>query len=247
MSNAEKFRWPDSSVSDIIINVGRHLLGKQYVGGVLDKPAKESLVINLEELDCVTFLESTVALAIVIKERKTGFEDFCNQLKFIRYRNGVQGDYTSRLHYFYEWIVNNQNKGILENITESIGGKPLVKNINFMSRNSSKYPGLSLDSSIDEIRKSEEWLNSLNKHYIPKAEIRQRESMIRSGDLIAITTTVEGLEVAHVGFAIRVNNSLHFMHASSTNKKVEVSELPLHEFIQNKASWSGIIVARLVH
>jgi len=245
LSEAKKSNLSDSAIDKIVIYVGKQFLGSSYVGGVLDKPETEKLVIDLSGLDCVTYLESAIALSIIIKENKTQFEDFCNVLKFIRYRNGVMNGYASRLHYFYDWINNNQQKGILENITEAIGGKPFVKSINCMTLKRANYPHLKEDSSLINVKKVEEELSSMNKFYIPKEEMLLAEDAIRDGDLIAFATTLEGLEVAHVGIAIHLNNRLHLMHASSLNKKVEISEMPLYEMLRSKSTYAGIIVARL--
>lgn len=242
---AKKTNLSDSAIDKIVIYAGKQFLGSPYVGGVLDKPETENLVIDLSGLDCVTYLESTIALSIVIKKNKTQFEDFCNELKFIRYRDGVMNGYASRLHYFYDWINNNQQKGILENITEGIGGRPFVKNINSMTTNRIKYPHLKEDSSLIIVKKVEEGLSSMNKFYIPKEELLLAGDKIRDGDLIAIATTIAGMEVAHVGIAIHLNTGLHLMHASSLNRKVEISEVTLFDMLKNKSTYAGIIVSRL--
>lgn len=245
LSEAKKTNLSDSAIDKIVIHIGKQLLGTPYVGGVLDKPEKENLVINLSELDCVTFLESTVALSLTIKKNKTQFEDFCNELKFIRYRDGVMNGYASRSHYFYDWINNNEKKGILQNITSVIGGKPYIRTVNSMTANRALYPKLKSDSSAMVVKKVEEELTSMNKYYVPKEEIRLAEDKIQDGDLIALATTIEGMEVAHVGIAIHKNSRLHFMHASSLDKKVEISDVPLFDMLKNKKIYTGIIVARL--
>lgn len=245
LAESDKAALANSSLDHILIYVGRQFLGSPYVGGTLDKPESENLVVDLYGMDCVTFLESTIAISIIIKENKCSFEDFCNKLKFIRYRNGIMDGYASRLHYFYDWINNNHQKGILNNITEDIGGKPFIKDINIMTVNSVKYPHLQEDSSMTLIRKVEQQLSSMNKFYIPKEEMPFIAKRIQDGDIIALATTIEGLEVAHVGLAVHFNNELHLMHASSRNKKVEISKLPLSEMLKNKSTYSGIIVSRL--
>jgi hypothetical protein len=245
LSEAKKINLSDSAIDKIVIYVGKQFLGTPYVGGILDKPETENLVIDLSGLDCVTYLESTIALSIIIKENKTQFEDFCNELIFIRYRNGEMDGYASRLHYFYDWINNNQQKGILENITETIGGKPFIKNINCMTAKRANYPHLKEDSSLLIVKKVEEELSSMNKFYIPKEEILRAEDQIQDGDLVAFATTIDGMEVAHVGIAIHLNNVLHLMHASSLNNKVEISEASLFDMLRNKSTYAGIIVSRL--
>jgi hypothetical protein len=245
ISQAEKINLSDSSIDKIVLQVGKQFTGRPYVGGVLDVPETESLVIDLSQLDCVTFLENTLALAIIIKSNKKQFEDFCNELRFIRYRRGVLDGYVSRLHYFYDWINDNQKKGILENITATIGGKLFIKQINIMSGNRAKYAHLKDENAWNSIKKIEEELSSMNKFFVPKQEIKLAESKIHDGDLIAFATSVEGLDIAHVGIAIHVNGTLHLLHASSLNRKVEISDVSLSEMIAKKPSYTGIVVSRL--
>ena len=48
--------------------------------------------------------------------------DFIKNLETIRYRNGVLDGYPSRLHYFTDWIRNNEQKGLVRDITSELGG-----------------------------------------------------------------------------------------------------------------------------
>lgn len=245
MNEAEKADLSDSVLSSIVLHVGKQLLNTPYVGGVLDKPKTEKLVVDLSRLDCVTFLESVVALSMTIRKGETQFEDFCRELKFIRYRDGVMNGYASRLHYFSEWIQNNAQKGILEPITADIGGKAFTKKIQIMTTNRAKYAHLQEDSSLMAVKKAEERISSMQLHYLPKEELQLTGDKIKDGDLIALVTSIDGLDVSHVGIAVFVNSELHLMHASSLSKKVEISEVTLFEMLRNKSTCPGIMVARL--
>jgi len=68
---------------------------------------------------------------------------------------------------------------------------------------------------------------------------------VQNGDLIAITTSIPGLDIAHVGLAIFVNERLHLFHASSTQKEVVISEETLQDYLKGITKNNGIIVARL--
>lgn len=245
MNEANKAHLSDSSIGSMVLYVGKQLLNTPYAGGLLDVPEAENLVVDLSRLDCVTYLESVVAFSMTIKKGKTSFEDFCHELKFIRYRDGVMNGYASRLHYFSEWIHNNEQKGILEDITATIGGKPFVKKIHMMTTNRVNYPHLNDCISLNAIKQAEETLNSIRKFYLPKEDLLHNANKINEGDLIAITTAIDGLDVAHVGIAVHVNSELHLMHASSLNKKVEISKGSLFEMLRNNATYTGIMVARL--
>jgi hypothetical protein len=71
------------------------------------------------------------------------------------------------------------------------------------------------------------------------------EEQIRDGDLIAMTTNTEGLDVQHVGFAVRVKNRIHLLHASSKEGKVVLSKKTLYRHLMQSKVRSGIMVARI--
>lgn len=220
-------------------------MGTPYVEKTLEIPGPERLVIDLQGVDCTTYLESVVTLARMAKEDKNDFETFEKGLETLRYRNGKNEGYTSRLHYFSDWIAVNQEKGILSDITEQIGGIPYENNPTFMTENPKFYPQLSDRENVERLQNIEASIRLREYFFIPKDQISAHESQIQSGDLIAITTSISNLDMVHVGFAVEQNGRMHLMHASSANKEVEISEKPLHDYLAGNRSQSGIMVARL--
>ena len=237
----------DSMTSeDQIIETGKLFLQTPYVGGTLNIKEKEELIINLHQLDCTTYLENVLAFSNVLKQSKADISSFSKELEKIRYRNGNLTDYSSRLHYFTDWIFNNEEKGLVTDMTQEIGGEPYEKKIDFMSTHINSYPALVKDSSlIETIKQTEKEINSRKHFYIPKNRIQSIEKQINNGDFIAITTKIKGLDVSHTGIAIHINKRLHLMHASSKSKKVVISEIPLAEKIQKNRLQSGIIIVRI--
>ena len=234
------------SLNDRVIEVAKMFMQTAYVGGTLDRNEKEQLVVNFRELDCTTYLENVVALSKALANESVQTDDFLNELENLRYRNGKMTDYSSRLHYFSDWIYENEKKGIVKNITAEIGGEKYNQTINFMSTHVNSYPALQADTSlVEEIRKTENEINKRELFFIPETNIQQLEDQIQNGDLIAITTKIKGLDISHVGIAIHVNNRLHLMHASSKAKKVVISDIPLAEMLMHSKYQSGIMVARL--
>ncbi len=235
----------DLKITDIALEVGTRFLATPYEAGTLEKEGDEKLVIHLNGLDCTTFLENVVVMSRLARIDQCEFEDFLAELEHIRYRNGEMNGYASRLHYFSEWLWDNEQKGILEDITEDIGGQLYDKKIDFMSTHRSAYPALSNDSFYQKIQQVEEKLNQQKRYFIPKNKVADLEKNIQSGDLIAITTSIGGLDVSHTGMAILENGRIHLLHASSSSKKVEVSSKPLSDYLMGNKSQSGIMVARL--
>ncbi len=144
-------------IGDVIAEVGKTFLNTPYVAHTLEVTDTEQLVINFSGLDCTTFLETTFSLARCIKQNKTSFDDFRNELQVIRYRDGKIDKYPSRLHYFSDWIHNNIEKGLIKDVTKEIGGKPIKFKVNFMSENPHLYKHLKSNPEfVNEIKKAGE-------------------------------------------------------------------------------------------
>ena len=234
-------------VNQIIIEIGKSFLGTDYAASSLEKGDEEKLVVHLTGLDCYTFLESSLVFARCIKEGKTNFGDYQNELANIRYRGGRLEKYPSRLHYFSDWIFDLDKRGIGKDITKEIGGKPYDKKINFMSTHVDAYSQLKSNPKyVGEIAEIEKEISSRKYFYIPQEEILKVEDKIQSGDIIGITTNVEGLDIAHTGIAIRMDDGrIHLMHAPNVGYKVQITEKPLADYIKGNKKQTGIMVLRV--
>ncbi|MBI1805260.1 MAG: DUF1460 domain-containing protein [Ignavibacteriae bacterium] len=72
------------------------------------------------------------------------------------------------------------------------------------------------------------------------------QSKIQSGDLIAITTSQEGLDISHTGIAVRLDNgSLHLLHASDVENNVEITAESLTRYLKKHEHQTGITVLRV--
>uniref|UniRef100_A0A832DLV5 DUF1460 domain-containing protein n=1 Tax=Ignavibacterium album TaxID=591197 RepID=A0A832DLV5_9BACT len=236
----------DKPLGEVISEIGKSFLNTPYQAHTLEVTDREQIVINFSELDCTTFLETSFALARCIKKNRMTFDEFKNELQFIRYRDGKLDEYPSRLHYFSDWIYNNIQKGIIKDVTKEIGGKPIKFNVNFMSQNPKYYKHLQSNPEfIPIIKKQESEINVRQYYYIPQDEIKKVEDKISEGDLIALTTSDKGLDIGHVGIAVKMKNErIHFMHAPQVGSKVEITEIPLAEYVKKIKKHTGIIVLR---
>jgi len=233
-------------IGDVIVAIGKSFLGTNYVAHTLEKGKTETLVIDLTGLDCTTFLENALTFARCIKEGKTTFKDYEKELTKIRYRNGIIDQYPSRLHYFSDWIYNNEQKGIVKNVSKEIGSEPIKFDVDFMTTHPDSYVQLKDDPKfIPIIRKQEEAINKRTYYYIPKDTVAKVEDKIKSGDLIAITSNVKGLDINHVGIAVRMDDGrIHFMHAPDVGYKVQITPEPLADYLTKFSKDTGIIVLR---
>ncbi|MBZ0200758.1 MAG: DUF1460 domain-containing protein [Ignavibacteriaceae bacterium] len=235
-------------IGDVIAEVGKSFLGLGYEAHTLEADGEEQLVIHLTGLDCTTFLENCLTLARCIKANETSFEDYQKHLTLIRYRGGKIDKYPSRLHYFSDWIFDNTKKGIVTDVTKNIGGEPIKFNVSFMSTHPDSYKKLKeINSYIPAISKYEDDINAREYFYIPNEKVEEHESEINNGDLIAITTNLTGLDIGHVGVAVKLDDGrIHFMHAPLVGAKVQISEDPIGDYLAKVKKHTGIIVLRAV-
>ena len=235
----------ETDLGKTMVSVGKTFLKTPYVAKTLEIGEVETLVINFQGLDCTTFVENVLAFTLLLQHEKTDFDSFAKVLETIRYKNGKLDGYASRLHYFSEWIANNQQKGVLTDITAEIGGKEITKEIDFMSTHRDLYPFLADDVNFEKIRASENFLNNEAICYLPQDQIEANEHLIHSGDIIALTTSIEGLDITHTGIASREKDGrIHLLHASSSGE-VTISELPLVDYLKKVDKNTGIMVARV--
>ncbi len=232
------------NIGDCVISIGRSFLNTPYVSQTLDKNTKEELVVNLTEVDCTTFVEYVLAAACTVQHGNKSFEQFKQELLRIRYRNGILSDYSSRLHYFSDWLYNSKQLEILSNLNLS-AMQPYTKHINFMSTHSSSYPALKDNElMIGKIKDCEVQLNTHQSFYIPKNDVAHCEADFKNGDVIGITTNINGLDILHVGFIVFENNRAHLLHASSSHHKVIISNETLVDYLANHKTMTGIMIAR---
>ncbi len=230
----------------LVIGIGKFFLGTPYFAGSLETNSIEKLIINLRGYDCVTFIENVVAMALLVRSRQKSFDSFRKLLQTIRYRRGMLRGYTSRLHYFSDWIRDNQKKGILKDITAEIGGRPFRKTLHFMTAHRDLYPPLKVTVNFRRMKSLEKEISKRSLYFIPKKAVRYCESQFRDGDLIAIVTNKEGLDIEHVGIAARVKSRIHLLHATSIMGQVTLSERTLYRHLMQSKTRAGIMAGRIL-
>lgn len=235
----------ESDFGKTVVAVGKTFMGTPYVAKTLEIGEVESLVVNLQGLDCTTFIENALAFGLMLKSEQVRFTDFTENLESIRYKHGILDGYGSRLHYFTDWIQSNQKKGLLKNITAEIGGVGIEKDINFMGTHRDLYPFLQDDANFKKILATEKELAQETFCYLPQDKIRANEHLIQNGDIVALATSINGLDVTHTGIATREKDGrIHLLHASTGAMEVEVTKKPLADYLNGVKKNIGILVAR---
>ncbi|MBQ7495206.1 MAG: DUF1460 domain-containing protein [Bacteroidaceae bacterium] len=244
---------------NLMLFYANQLLNRPYVGKTLEVNAKEELAVNLRELDCTTLVENVVALVLTTKQHSTSFTDFCRNLERIRYRDGQLDGYASRNHYFSEWIRSNEAMGIVQEIKgkdkDSRGAfYPFVEsqtlNCTYMSQHPDRYPMLKGDATaLQQIKANEKRVNGQTMRYVPRRFLnrsRKELSAIQDGDILAIVTKKEGLDVSHLGLAVwGTDGRLHLLNASQIHKRVVLEPMTLFDYMKQHPTQLGVRVIRM--
>lgn len=234
-----------------VLFYARRLTGIPYVGHTLEGNEPERLVINLHQLDCTTLVETVLALARTHAGGRTALQDYAMNLADLRYRGGQMNGYTSRLHYFDWWINDNIRRGNVAEVSDTKQCTATFRVDNhYMTRHPDAYEHLKgRPERIDSIRMLEEAGNGGTFHYLPKHKTLLSKShlgFIHDGDVIAIVTGKDGLDYAHLGFAVwGKDGKLHLLNASSIHKKVVEEPKTIHQYLKEHPSFLGIRVLRL--
>ncbi len=244
MPGAIAQRQSGRSLGQILQTLAEQFLGAPYVAGLLDQSTSEKLVLSLQDFDCVLFVESILGLAKTAMAADPTPQTFAQQVQNLRYRHGEVNGYCSRLHYFSDWIVDNQRKGLVMDLSAQLGSIPLNKTLNFMSSHRQSYPQLmASDRDYQCIVETESKLNQETLYYIPTEQIAGIYSQLQPGDIVAIATAVPGLDVTHTGLVYPMpDGNIGLIHAAPNRGVIIAGDL--QSYVSRVEEAIGIMVAR---
>ena len=241
-------RGDAGSIGALMQEVGRHFRGRPYRTGTLDAPATETLVVRLDGFDCVTFVETALALARSAQAPDTTYAGFARRLAEQRYRDGGPVGYCGRLHYFTEWLSDNADRGHVRRLGAELEGRPLRDTLDFMSAHRSAYDRVaSNDSLFACVQDMEARLQAQQRRdpvrYVPQDSIRAVYNQLRAGDIVALVSSIDGLDVAHTGLVYaHPDGGRGLLHASLSDGVVVSPDL--QRYVQTIDRQIGMVVAR---
>lgn len=227
------------------------LLGTPYVAHTLEGD-EELLTINIDELDCTTFIESLYALARTTMNGRYSWRDYAANLENLRYRNGEMGDYSTRLHYISEWILNNSARGNLKEVTADLPhANFMIKTIDFMTTHKDSYRSLKDDSAmVEKIKGFEMALRNHRMPYLKKSWLGDKavKAALRDGDFVGLVTKIEGLDISHLGIIHKDDKGeIYLLDASMSGGKVMLEQKNLRDHLSgSKSTCLGVRVFRIV-
>jgi hypothetical protein len=236
------------------IRVGELAIGTPYepytleayikAGG--DPKAVEPLIVSLTRFDCVTLVESCLAVARAADDGvRPTWQKFQREVERMRYRGGKRHGYASRLHYFSEWISDGEKRGLVKNLGQELGGTNDTRPLRFMTEHRSSYPALADDAVFARIGEMEKSLDGNPRWVIPTESIASVQDKIKTGDVLAFATAIPGIDVTHAAFAYRGNDGiLRVLHAPLSGGVVEITRTTLPEYVARIRRSTGILIAR---
>jgi len=246
-------RWKSMPIGERTAAVGEALRGTPYKSFTLEiDDHVEAPSVNLLGLDCWTFFETSLAFARMLDEPREKWtpETLLHYVELDRYRGGqCTGSYLSRLHYLEDWLHDNNRRGLVDDLTRKLGGVRVPQSADEMTLHwrSYRYMRNNPDLRIG-IHQMENEVAEKGLYHIPKEQVPSIESNLQTGDIIGITTHDGGkIGTSHVGIAVRLQDGIHFMHASAPhNYGKVVLDMRLIDYLRRFRSDAGILVARPV-
>lgn len=236
--------------NELVAFYAQKLLARPYVAHTLEGDT-EMLTINIDQLDCTTFVETLYALTRTTLNARYSWRDFAFNLENLRYRNGVMTDYSSRLHYISEWIVNNRSRGNLIEVTPDIPTADyLTKTINFMTTHKDSYKSLKDDPEmVEKIRNFEIGYRNHRMPYLKKQWLGRKDvkAALKSGDFVGLVTKIDGLDISHLGIVYKdEKGEIFLLDASMSGGKVQLEKENMFDMLRHSKSNIGLRVFRMV-
>lgn len=249
MDRGYRAGWAKLPLGERVNNFALALQGTPYVNYTLELDDRiEAPSVNMNGMDCWTLFEIALAMGRLVALHPPPYQaqEMLNLIEFDRYRGGrCTGTFDSRLHHLEDWSQDNERRGLVQDITASLGGKPLHRQMAYMGKKPHLFRQLRADPSlIPPLVRVENELSRRGITYIPKSQVPKIESKLRNGDIICIVTNWHETYTSHVGVASRdKSGTLRFLHASKNHRKV-VLDSRLSEYLNNFSTHAGIFVVR---
>jgi len=232
----------------------RYLLGRYYhpetkkrIKKQTSKPAKKTikteatnekplsvdfLRTSMQYLDCMTYVEHVLALANSSKA------DYCNEflcrLIDIMFNSDGGPLYNhQRSHFTSHWADVNEQKGYLKNVARH---HPMATSrtlfLNKVGNNRTFYVE---DRFMIATQPKMVW-------YFDRKTVLAGKADLQSGDILALVTDREGLDVTHMAFFIVKNKKKWLRHASL--KLNRIVDQDFNQYLKDHESVKGLMVMR---
>jgi N-acetylmuramoyl-L-alanine amidase-like len=253
VARAKAEDWKSLPIGERTAAVGQAMVGTPYRSYTLEIDNRiESPSVNFKGLDCWTFFEIALSFARMLDDPEANWTPatLLHYVELDRYRGGeCTGEYLSRLHYLEDWLYDNNRRGLVQDLTRTLGGVSVPHSAREMTNGWRHYRYLVANRALlRPLAQMEGRVSSRPLYEIPKSRVAAIEPRLRNGDIIGIVSR-DGRSMratSHVGLALRSSDgTVHFMHASAPhNYGKVVVDSRLSAYLYHYSSDTGILVAR---
>lgn len=234
----------DEPFGSYVVRAARLMLGRPY-GYTVEVPGQEVVDCNVSQFQCESYVESSLAVARCGWLGEPDVACFRREVARMRYRHGAVRGYSSRLHYFEDWLADNAGRGTLVLTTAQLGGKKLQRATAYMTDHRLSYPALQDGNELQKIVATERRLSRRPVAVVLRHDVAAAERSLQDGDIVAIVTRRPDILVHHAGLVERdTHNNIHLLHASSAHRKVIRTAEGISAYVLRRPERQGIMVAR---
>ncbi|MCS7162283.1 MAG: DUF1460 domain-containing protein [Bacteroidia bacterium] len=205
-------------------------------GGAGTQPYE--LLLNLEQMDCMTSLENLLALRLAIRRGSPTLLGFAQALAEVRYHALPPCRWEDRYHYLTHAFIGWQKAGWGQWLP--LGQKDL-RPIHYITHHRQRYPGFR-DWAF--LRTLEAQLSQYPRYLISSEALADWLPALQDGDIVAFIAREEGLDVSHVGIFFWEEGRPTFAHAALKARQWVFGEDLCAYLDRRKAYIGGITVFR---
>jgi hypothetical protein len=209
----------DGALAGRVLDVSARFLGTPYVHSPLGESAgvDPDPFIRFDAVDCLTFVEETLALSIARSPTEVG-----PILLHLRYERAPR--YEERNHLMEaQWVPNNVRKGFLRDVTREFGGPATVRARKRITRQS----WASASSRLLHLPEERHLTGAFELDMLPLALGLARARQIPSGTILMVLRDEHPgkvTRITHLGFVVQKKDRTFLRHAARGGYRRVVDE-----------------------
>lgn len=235
---------PPESFGSLITRAARVQLGRPYFNPP-QSDAPERLRLILDRFQCVSLVEHSLAIARCVAAHTPNSTCFITEVQATRYRHGRIDGYGSRLHYFADWLADNDRRQRIQLLGSKVGASSRQLHFDYMTARPHRYPALARPEVRSAIAAAEARLSQDTLWILDRDQLPERQHQLQEGDIIGVVDAKPGIAITHTGLVTYNGRGVpQVLHASSHHRRVLISAGDVAGYIARQPRRQGVMVAR---
>ncbi len=237
MEIIREFYNPGGDPAKICGPIAAKLTGVAYVP-ISKEDSVGHAEIRLDGFDEFAFVNMVAALAKTATS--PGYarpKDLEIMLEKLTFRHGEADGFPTRMMYGGDWIVDNRARGNVKELTENYSEHFKTKSLDWVGRHRDEFAALKDSATYERLRMVEFGYRTFKIPHMKResSDWKQVNPEIQDGDLIMLLSPQPDMDVWEMGYVVRRDDGLHFIHASERDGKVVEESEPLGRYIKRHA------------